>query len=68
MKIGARNQIIGTVKDIKKGAIMCQVKLEIPASQMSSVMTTDSLVEMGLKEGDKVQVVVKAIHVLLIKD
>ena len=68
MKVGARNQIIGTVKDIKKGAIMCQVKLEVPASQMSSVMTTDSCTDLSLKEGDKVVVIVKAIHVLLMKE
>jgi len=68
MKVGARNAIIGTVKDIKKGAIMCQVKLDIPAAQMSSVMTTESCSDMGLKEGDKVQVIVKAVNVLLVKE
>ena len=68
MKIGARNQIIGTVTEIKKGSLMCQVKLDVPASKMSSVMTIDSLEDMGLKKGDKVQVVVKAIHVLLLKE
>ncbi len=68
MKIGARNQIIGTVTDIKKGAVMCQVKLDIPASKMASVMTMDSCEDMGLRQGDKVQVIVKAIHVLLIKE
>jgi molybdopterin-binding protein len=35
---------------------------------MASVMTVDSLNDMGLKKGDKVRVVVKAIHVLLVKD
>lgn len=68
MKVGARNQIIGTVTDIKKGSIMAQVKLDVPASKMASVMTIDSVDDMGLRKGDKVQVVVKAIHVLLIKD
>ena len=68
MKIGARNRIIGKVTEIKKGSIMCQVTLEIPASSMSSVMTIDSLAEMGLKKGDSVQVVVKGVNVLLIKD
>lgn len=68
MKVGARNQIVGTVTDIKKGAVMCQVKLDVPASKMASVMTVDSADDMGLKKGDKVQVIVKAIHVLLIKD
>ncbi len=67
MKFGARNQIVGTVTEIKKGDLMCQVKLDVPASKMSSVMTLDSLEELGLKKGDQVQVVVKAIHVLLVK-
>ena len=68
MKVGARNQIVGKVTEIKKGSIMCQVKLEIPASSMSSVMTIDSLEEMGLKKGDSVRVVVKGVNVLLIKE
>jgi molybdopterin-binding protein len=68
MKIGARNRIVGKVTEIKKGSVMCQVKLEIPASSMASVMTMDSLEEMGLKKGDSVQVVVKGVNVLLIKE
>ena len=68
MKVGARNRIVGKVTEIKKGTVMCQVKVEIPASAMSSVMTMDSLEEMGLKEGDSVQIVVKGVNVLLIKE
>jgi molybdopterin-binding protein len=68
MKIGARNQIVGTVMDIKKGSVMCQVKLDIQAAAMQSVMTVDSADDMALAVGDKVRVIVKAIHVLLIKD
>lgn len=68
MKIGARNRIVGTVTEVKKGSVMCQVKLDVPASKMASVMTVDSAEEMSLKEGDRVEVVVKAIHVLLLKD
>ncbi len=69
MKYGARNEIVATVKNIKKGAVMCQVDVsDIVASKMSSVMTTESIEEMGLKEGDKVKVIVKAVNVLLIKE
>ncbi len=69
MKYGARNQIIATVTDLKEGDVMSQVSLEIPAaSAMSSVMTTDSLHDLGIKRGDKVKVVVKAIHVLVVKE
>lgn len=69
MKYGARNQIIGKVSEIKKGTMMCQVKLEIPAgAKMASVMTLDSLDELGLKPGDNVRVIVKAVNVLLVKE
>lgn len=69
MHYGARNQITGEVKGIKKGTVMSQVKLTIPAgAHMESVMTMDSLEELGLKEGDKVRVVIKAVNVLLIKE
>ncbi len=68
MKVGARNRIIGKVTDIKKGGVMCLVKLTIPASsRMASVMTLESLKELGIRKGDKVEVVVKAVNVLLMK-
>jgi molybdopterin-binding protein len=68
MKFGARNQLVGTVGEIKEGGVMCQVALDVTAGKMESVMTLDSLKELGLKKGDKVKVVVKAVHVLLVKD
>jgi len=69
MKYAARNQLAGTVKSVKRGNVMSQVDLEVsvPAS-MSSVMTVTSLDEAGIKEGDTVRVVVKAVNVLLVKE
>jgi molybdopterin-binding protein len=69
MKYGARNQIEGVVKAIKKGTIMAQVNIDIPAAaKMSSVMTVDSVNDLDLKVGDKIKVVVKAISVLIVKE
>ena len=69
MKYGARNQLTATVGTIKTGDVMSQVALQIDAgSAMASVMTTDSLNDLGIKPGDKVRVIVKAIHVLFVKD
>ncbi len=69
MKFGARNQIEATVGTVKTGDVMSQVELRIDQpSVMSSVMTTDSLQDLGLKPGDKVRVIVKAIHVLVVRD
>ena len=69
MKYGARNQLVGKVVEIKKGKIMCQVRLNIEAdSSVSSVMTVDSLMDLGIKKGDKVRAIVKAVNVLLVKE
>ena len=69
MKVGARNQLIGRITEVKRGGVMCEVKLEIPAhARMASVMTIESLDDMGVKVGDSVQVIVKAVNVLLLKD
>lgn len=67
MKVGARNRLIGKVTEIKKNGIMVLVKVKIPAeAKMASVMTEESLKDLGIKVGDKVEVVVKAVNVLLL--
>jgi len=69
MKYGAKNKLLGTVTQIKRGTVMSQVNLDIPAeSSMSSVLTLDALDDLGINEGDQVRVVVKAVNVLLIKE
>jgi molybdopterin-binding protein len=70
MKHGARNDLPAEVTAIKRGAVMCQVEVKLVGTDynMSSVMMTlDSLDSLGLKVGDKVQVVAKAVNVLLMK-
>jgi molybdopterin-binding protein len=63
----ARNDLPARVTRIKRGAVMAQVDVLLAGTdyRMSSVMTVDSLDEMGLKEGDSVNVVAKAVNVLL---
>jgi molybdate transport system regulatory protein len=69
MKFGARNKIAATVTSIKTDTVMSQVDLAVTGPiTMSSVLTTDSMHDLNLKAGDKVRVVVKAIHVLLIRE
>jgi molybdate transport system regulatory protein len=69
MKYGAKNQIIGTVKSIKKGDIMSMIKLDVTNPvEMGSVLTTESLEELDIKEGDEIRLIIKAIHVLPVKE
>ncbi len=68
MKTGARNTFQTKVTSIKSDDIMSLVKFEATApSEMASVLTTESVKDMNLKVGDKVMLVVKAIHVLPVK-
>jgi molybdopterin-binding protein len=68
MKVGARNQLKARVTAIKRGDVMSQIKLIIPAeSVMGSVITTESLDEMNLQVGDEVELFVKAVNVLPVK-
>ena len=69
MKYGARNQIKATVKSIKSGDVMSLVKFDVSSPiEMASVLTTESVGHLELKTGDEVELVVKAIHVLPVKD
>ena len=69
MEIGARNQLTGEVAEIKRGTVMCQVKVRtVGNAEVQSVMTLDSVEDMHLKVGDRVKVIVKAVNVLLLKE
>lgn len=69
MKYGARNRIKAKVKSIKSGDVMSLVKFDIivPA-EMASVLTTESVEHLGLNAGEEIELVIKAIHVLPVKE
>jgi molybdate transport system regulatory protein len=69
MKHGARNKITAKVKSIKSGDIMSLIKFDVTSpAEMASVLTTESVEHLDLKTGDEVQLVIKAIHVLPVKE
>ena len=69
MKTGARNSLKGKVTSIKSDEIMSLVKFEVTVPhEMASVLTTESVKDMGLKVGDVVTLLVKAIHILPVKE
>ena len=69
MKHGARNDLTGTVEEIRRGTLMSLVKVRLPGGEsVSSVMTLESLDDLGINEGDTVKAVIKAVNVLLVKE
>jgi molybdopterin-binding protein len=69
MKISARNVLTGTVQSIKTGPVNSQVTVDIGGGNIvTSMITTDSVTELGLAEGGPVHVVIKASEVMLATD
>jgi molybdopterin-binding protein len=69
MRISARNQIKGTVIDVKKGATTSHVRVDIGNGQtVTSSITNEAVDELGIKAKDKVTVVVKASDVMIAVD
>jgi molybdopterin-binding protein len=69
MRLSARNQIKGTVADVKKGATTAHVRVDIGNGVvMTSSITNEAVDELGIKAGGKVIVVVKASDVMIAVD
>ncbi len=69
MKYGARNRIQAKVTATTEGDIMSLVKFEVTGpANMASVITTESLKELQLRPGDTCELIIKAIHVLPVRD
>ena len=69
MRISARNQIKGTVIEVKKGATTSHVRVDIGNGQIiTSSITNEAVDELGIKAGGKATVVVKASDVMIAVD
>lgn len=65
--ISARNQIKGTVGEMKAGQVMTVVTVNAGNQRLMSAITNESVQELGLKAGDPVIALVKATEAMLIK-
>ncbi|HEY5348884.1 MAG TPA: TOBE domain-containing protein [Candidatus Lustribacter sp.] len=68
MRISARNQLTGTIKEAKAGAVMAEVSVAVDAGTVVAAITKGSMEALGLKAGDKVTVIIKATEVIIGKE
>ena len=67
MSISARNQLKGKVVGLKKGVITAEVVLEIAGGdKITSIISLDSVEELGVKEGVELTAVVKSTDVMIL--
>ena len=67
MKLSARNQLPGTIEQIHLGGIMARIVVNVGDNTIESVITRQSVEELGLKEGDTVLAVIKSTEVMIQK-
>lgn len=66
MKLSARNQLKGTLVELKKGATTAHVMVEIAGGNLvKSSITNEAIDDLGLEQGQKVIVVIKASDVMI---
>lgn len=65
MELSARNQLTGTIKSVKSGAVMAEITVNVDAGLVTAAITDSSRDQMGLKEGDQVSVVFKSTEVMI---
>lgn len=62
-----RNQLEGKVTSIISGNVMAEVKVDVHGEEFVAAVTSHSVERLGLSEGDRVTVLVKATEVMLAK-
>jgi molybdopterin-binding protein len=66
MRLSARNQIKGTVVEVKKGATTSHIRVDIGSGVVvTSAITNEAVDELGVKAKDQVTVVIKASDVMI---
>jgi molybdate transport system regulatory protein len=65
-KLSARNQLKGTVTEVKPGAVNSEVDIELSGGeQVAATVTNDSIDTLGLRKGQAVTAIFKAGAVIL---
>jgi molybdopterin-binding protein len=68
LKLSARNQLSGTVSEIRRGEAIANVVLDVAGQRLVSSITVEAVDELGLAVGSAVTAIVKASDVLIATD
>lgn len=68
MKLSARNQLTGTISEIRRGEAIANVVLDVAGQRLVASITVEAVQELGLAEGSSVTAIVKASDVIIATD
>ena len=64
-RVSGRNQLLGTVVDVRVEGLLAQVRLKIGDQQITAIITAEAAREMQLAKGDQAAALVKATEVMI---
>ncbi len=65
MKLSARNQLPGTVVEIRRGAAIANVVIDVGGQRLVASITVEAVDELGMAEGSEVTAIIKASDVMV---
>ncbi len=65
MKLSARNQLKGTIKEIETGAVNAVIKLDIGGNIISATISMDAVKSLNLAVGKEAYAVIKSTSVMV---
>jgi molybdopterin-binding protein len=65
MKLSARNQLKGTIREIEKGAVSSIVTLDVSGNSIKATISNAAVDDLGLEVGQEAYAVIKATSVMI---
>lgn len=65
--ISGRNQLLGTVVDVRYDGLLAQVTIDIGGQSITSIITRDACEQLGLEKGVQAYALIKATEVMVIR-
>ena len=65
--VSGRNQLVGTITEVKFSGLLAQISLKIGDQQITSIITADAAREMQLRKGQTAGALMKATEVMIVR-
>jgi molybdopterin-binding protein len=65
VKLSARNQLHGSVSEIRRGEAIANVVIDVAGQRLVASITVEAVKELGLSEGSEVTAIIKASDVIV---
>ncbi len=66
--LSARNQLRGIVEEVRIEGLLAEVRLRVGEQVLTSIITRDSALELGLERGETALAVIKSTEVMIAKE